>query len=177
MDATEDQIEDPDFRATIRRRRVLLTAWIPFLASGGPFGAVVRERAEDGVALADLTVVQDHEGLADELIVDFVAGNSSDARRALLRWATRAGYGRVWLPDEVVEVDGAGSVGRPASTQCLNCGARFCDGDADFWVAVRRAGAFPTLCAVCGADLPQWTIRRRVSQRDLQPRNRTPRPD
>jgi hypothetical protein len=27
---------------------------------------------------------------------------------------------------------------------------------ATFWDYVHRAGAFPTACALCGSDLPQW---------------------
>jgi hypothetical protein len=47
-------------------------------------------------------------------------------------------------------------------TRCTGCGQQFVDGrSGDFWDYVRRSGAFPEACALCGSDLPQWTSVRR----------------
>ncbi len=150
----------PDYRATIRRRRVTLTAWGPWLATGGPAGNLLRQRGEDGVAIADLVTVHDSAGLAHELIVHMLGGDTAEARAALVNWAGAAGYGRVWLPDDLVEIEADLRLGGVARTRCGNCGVRFAEGHADFWVAVRRSGIFPVMCPLCGGDLPQWSVRR-----------------
>lgn len=160
MDYDDDITAAPGYRATIRRRRVTITTWGPWLATGGPVGNLLRQRAEDGVALADLVTVHDDAGLARELIVDMLGGDTPEARGALLDWAATAGYGRVWLPDDLVEIESDPRVGGIARTRCGNCGVRFAEGQPDFWIGVRRSGIFPVMCPLCGGDLPQWSVRR-----------------
>lgn len=165
MDHDDDCATVPDYRATIRRRRVTLTHWGPWLAGGGPAGNLVRQRAEDGIALADLTVVRDETGLADEVVVDLLCGDTPEVRASVVSWAGAAGYRRVWLPDVIADVHGDPRVGGLARTRCGNCGVRFADDDPDFWVGVRRSGIFPAMCPLCGGDLPQWSVRRGGAER------------
>src|SRR3954447_26257619 len=69
--------ESPDFRATVRRDgNVRLVDWGPWLAAGGPLYTLLEARARAGVAIADLSIIRDHEGegVAVELIVDFRGG-------------------------------------------------------------------------------------------------------
>ena len=167
----------PDYRATIRRRRVTLTAWGPWLATGGPAGNLLRQRGEDGVAIADLVTVHDNAGLAHELIVHMLGGDTPEARAALVNWAGAAGYGRVWLPDDLVEIEADPRVGGIARTRCGNCGVQFAEGHADFWVSVRRSGIFPVMCQLCGGDLPQWSVRRGGGDRRPNAVDAAPTPD
>ena len=46
----------PTWRATIRRGRLMLTGWAPWLITGGPMGNLLPERARSGVTIADLTI-------------------------------------------------------------------------------------------------------------------------
>jgi hypothetical protein len=148
--------EPPDFRATVLRNgTVRLVDWAPWLATGGPLYTLLDARGRGGVAIADLVVVRDDAEVAAELIVDFRCRALTLHRDALCAWAARVGYRRVWFDEEVVELDP--SPGGVAQTRCTGCRARLVDADASFWEFVRRRGAFPTACVLCGSDLPQWT--------------------
>jgi hypothetical protein len=166
MDCDEETVEgdgesgspdEPDFRAIVRRSgAVRLVHWGPWLESTGPAYTLMAARDRAGVAIADLRVVRDDEGIASEVIVAFHSGGSHMHRTALSDWACAVGYTRVWFDGEVVELEpGAGG---PVTTRCSGCGQRFVDGRSGyFWHHVRHSGAFPTGCSLCGSDLPQWT--------------------
>ena len=52
---SETTSRPPDFRATIRDGLVTIVNWAPWLLNGGgPSLGLVRDRAKDGVTLADL---------------------------------------------------------------------------------------------------------------------------
>jgi hypothetical protein len=150
----DQDIEVPDYRATITRTRLVVNDWAPWLATGGPMGPILRQRGRAGVALADLTVLRDEDGLADELVVDLVIGDGELARAQLLDWAGAVGYRRVWFPDELVELDAP--VGGVARVRCETCRARWEDDTEDFWTNVRQLGRFPSGCPLCGDTMPQW---------------------
>ncbi len=162
----EDEIPDlPDFRATIRGPRLTVIAWMPHLLTAGPTGALVRERAADGVTIADLWVT---ESEPSEVIVEYLA--VADRRRAdrlLGRWAEAVGHSRLWLPDRLVTLDPDRPLGS-AKVQCPTCGASWQDGSPDFWENVRKGGRFPASCPICNGDLPQWQWRpgRRAAPRN-----------
>jgi hypothetical protein len=144
----------PDFRAAIRPKSLRLVDWTPYLARSGPLQTLLHARGRAGIGIADLTVVRDEE-LADEVIVEFLAGDAAPHREALAGWAASVGYRRAWFADEVVELDPC--PGGVATTTCSGCRARLTDADRGFWLSVRRAGRFPAVCPLCGCDLPQWS--------------------
>ena len=153
--------EEPDFRATIRREGTLrLTNWMPWLVAGGPLYTLLEARGRAGVAIADLTVIRDDNLVAVEVIVEFRCGGLDEHRVALRDWAAHVGYHRVWFDGEIVDLDP--SPGGAAQTRCTGCRARLADDGPSFWGFVRRHGAFPTACMLCGSDLPQWTPVRHV---------------
>ena len=126
---------------------------------------LLEARARAGVVIADLTVIRNQENVAVELIVEFQGGAERVHRDALREWAARVGYRRVWFDGEVVEIEP--DPGGAAQTRCTGCRARLVDANAVFWDFVRRRGAFPTACVLCGSDLPQWTpVRRKREDRD-----------
>jgi hypothetical protein len=166
------ELEPPDFRATVRRDgSVRLVDWGPWLAAGGPLFTLLEARARAGVAIGDLTIIRDQGGVAVELIVDFRGGAEPVHRDALCAWAARVGYRRVWFDGDVVEVEPVPS--GAAQTRCTGCRARLVDANASFWEFVRRRGAFPTACVLCGSDLPQWTPVRKREDRDPAPATQT----
>src|SRR4051794_23573248 len=147
--------EPPDFRVTVHRRKVLAIDWHPWLVSGGPMTTMLQERGRAGVAIADLTVVQEDE-VATEAIVRFLTGDRPAARETITTWAGDVGYRRLWLPGEVVELPGPSE--SMAETRCNGCCAGLCDDGPEFWGHVRAVGRFPAGCPLCGADLPQWRV-------------------
>jgi hypothetical protein len=127
------------------------------MARGGPLGSLLRARERAAVAIADLTL---HGEDSEELLVRFhAAGRMRDeAERVLLEWASRVGYRRVWFPDRMVEIEPSPEqIGR-ASVRCPTCRAGWADSSPEFWLSVRKQGAFPMWCALCGCELPQWTV-------------------
>lgn len=148
--------DNPDFRATIHRGRIRIVDWGPWLADSGPMGMLLT-RLHNAVSIADLTVLRDGD-TATEVVATFCHGDTPEARAVLTRWAASVGYQRIWLPDHVADLDPA--AGGTASTRCTCCRATWADSDADFWLSVRRTGRFPTLCPICGSDLPQWESER-----------------
>jgi hypothetical protein len=157
--------DHPDFRAIVQRSgAVRLVHWGPWLQSTGPAYTLMAARDRAGVAIADLTVVRDDEGLANEVIVDFHSGGGDMHRAALIDWAQTLGYTRVWFDGELVDLEP--TAGGPVATRCSGCGQKFVDGrSGKFWHHVRHSGAFPTGCSLCGSDLPQWTPMPRTPTR------------
>ncbi|MGO9960943.1 MAG: hypothetical protein ACLP50_34035 [Solirubrobacteraceae bacterium] len=153
----EPVIEDaPDFRVAIRRSGVVrLVDWTPWLAASGTLYVLFDGRGRAGVAIADLTVLRNHAGVATEVIVDFRCGGSRWHRDVLCGWAASVGYRRAWFDEAVVELEPA--PGGTARARCSGCGALLADNGAAFWDFVRHRGAFPTACVLCGSDLPQWS--------------------
>ena len=64
-----------------------------------------------------------------------------------------------------------GAPGR-ATTRCTGCRATLTDGEPGFWATVRSSGCFPTVCPLCGSDLPQW---RQIPPAGDDPPSRTTR--
>lgn len=154
----EDEPESPTYRATIRKGRLMVTGWAPWMARGGPLGSLLRARERAEVVIADLTI---HGEDDKELSVRFHAagGKRDEAERVLLEWASRVGYRRVWFPDRMIEIEPSPEqIGR-ASVRCPTCRAQWTDSSPDFWLSVRKQGAFPMWCALCGCELPQWSVR------------------
>ena len=165
FDLDEDEAgtaDQPDFRATVQRSgAVRLVYWSPWLMSTGPAYTLIAARDRAGVAIADLRVLRDDEGMATEVIVEFHSGGSDVHRAALSDWARAVGYVRVWFDGEIVDLEP--TAGGLMATRCTGCGQRFVDGrSGHFWDHVRRSGAFPVACSLCGSDLPQWTPVRRA---------------
>jgi hypothetical protein len=156
LDEETPEGDQPDFRATVQRSGAIrLVHWGSWLMSTGPAYTLMAARDRAGVAIADLTVVCDDEGLASEVIVEFHCGGDDLHRAALIDWAHAVGYTRVWFDGELVDLEP--SAGGPVSTRCTGCGQQFVDGrSARFWHHVRCSGAFPTACYLCGSDLLQW---------------------
>ena len=150
-------IESPDLRVTVRRGRVRIIDWAPWLVTDGPMWTLVEARGRAGVAIADISVVRDEHVKAVEAVAAFLAGDTPDARHALTDWARDVGYRRLWLPDEVIELPGPTE--GLAEVRCTGCGARLADGHPRFWAHVHASGRFPTACPLCGCDLPQWRVR------------------
>lgn len=146
----DDDLDRPTCRATIRDGTVTLNPW---RLGMGPRGPLKAGYAHVTAVLADL---HHHD---DELIVVPVRGTpwAPDAPDALLTWAARAGYRRVWLPDRVVDLDALAESGW-ASVACPCCGARWEDGGPRFWETVRHDGWFPAICLACGGSLPEWDV-------------------
>lgn len=125
---------------------------------GGPNRQLARARHAAQVSITDLRI--DGAPPDRELTVTFQAeGERKRAERLLLRWAATTGYRRVWFSDRLVEVDQLPPLGQ-ASTACNACGAAWAEQGADFWHMVLDCGHFPTMCPLCGGDLPQWTVGR-----------------
>ncbi len=157
--ASDEPELTPTWRATIRRGRLMLTGWAPWLITGGPMGSLLPARARAGVTIADLTV---HGPDNDELAVRYLvrAEPEDEAQEVLLEWAQRVGHKRVWLPDCImVELEPDPDQITDVSVRCDVCRAHWSDGTPEFWLAVRDAKAFPKWCPVCGCELAQWTSR------------------
>lgn len=144
------------FRATVLPNgTVRLVEHLPWLVTGGPLMTLVHARGRARVAIADLTVLRDEHDVAVEVVVAFCCGDGPAARDALRRWAAFAGYRRIWFDGAVDDLEP--TAGGTATTRCTGCRARYVDGAPTLWDHVRRRGAFPTACALCGGDLPQWS--------------------
>jgi len=164
----------PFARAAVTRRSITLNPWRPRLIDGGPAATALRGRGRRGLALADLTCLDD-----GELLVTFIPrdGASEAARRALIDWAARVGWQRVWLDDRVIDLAERPAVAGRARVRCPTCGMRWEDERPEFWDTVRGAGWFPACCVACGGSLPEWEVddagvRDGVDERAREPLNR-----
>src|SRR4051812_4738120 len=162
----------PDFRLTVRRGRVLLVDWHPWLTTSDPLTTLLDARGRAGVAIADVTVLR-RDDVAAEAMVRFLAGDTADARATITSWAQDVGYRRLWLPGEVLDLPGPAE--RVAKTRCNGCAVRLTDSGPEFWQQVHAIGRFPASCPLCGADLPQWRVRQTSPQADDPTSMPTPR--
>ena len=158
---TEDgaELPEPTYRATIRRGRVAITSWAPWLAQGGAWNHMLDARGRAGVALADLTLLGEGDS---EIVVRYLSEGRAreEADEALRQWAEDLGYTRLWLPSGIVELRGDAPIGCRAEVRCPTCGSRWHDSTPDFWEMVRGMGSYPKWCLVCGWELPQWEVSR-----------------
>jgi hypothetical protein len=155
--ASATTVQPPDLRATLRHSLVRVIDWTPSLVTDGPLWTLLEQRGRAGVAIADIALVRDDDGHADEAIVSFLTGDTPQARTLLRDWAVDVGYRRLWMPAELVELPGPAQ--RVAEARCTGCGAELVDGGAHLWQLVRLRGRFPNACPLCGSDLPQWRAR------------------
>jgi hypothetical protein len=152
-------LDEPDFRAVLKKGRLSLIPWSPNLVRRGGWGnglpSVPRDRA-----LADLTIIRNDEYRAQEVIVtELVVGADDRLRNAVISWAGLLGYERVWFAGELVAPDIArAGVTERASCVCPTCSARWSDDSPDFWIRARHYGVFPSWCGICGHPVPQWTV-------------------
>ena len=144
---------------------------------GGPFGCLARAALDADVSVADLTfgeqesdedevegaaTVED-EAVEDELPGDdravevrFIANETSSARRAIRRWAARAGHRWIWFRDELVDLEPPPEIDGEFATTCPTCGLEITDSGPGLMKFVHAVGHFPLNCFVCGAFVPQW---------------------
>lgn len=149
----------PTWRATIRRGRLMLTSWAPWLITGGPLATLLPARARAGVTIADLTI---HGADNDEVSVRYLvrAEPEEEAQEVLLDWAQQVGHKRVWLPDCImVELEPDPEQIARVGVRCDVCRAHWSDESPEFWLGVRGARVFPKWCPVCGCEMAQWTSR------------------
>ena len=127
----------PTWRATIRRGRLMLTGWAPWLITGGPMGNLLPERARSGVTIADLTI---HCEDQDEVSVHYLVRTDRDydPEEILADWAQQVGHRRIWFPDRMVELPPDPDQITGVTVRCDNCRARWSDGTPEFWLGVRR---------------------------------------
>ena len=157
-----DSGDEPDadnegctYRATFANGCLTLNDWTPALANAGPIANHFRGRAEEGVAIADVTVIRNAHG-EPEGIVDFMThGDQGAAEDALIAWAQLVGHRRIWLEGRVVDTDGLPASGAVGAT-CPTCGAHWEEHNLEFQTYVRSQGVFPSWCPLCGGTLPQW---------------------
>lgn len=158
----------PDLRAVIGPAGIVLHAWHPGLVTGGPALRALDDLPAT-VVLADLTIVPDEAGR--ELIARYVAprDGSAAAQDALLSWAQRIGYRRVWFADRVLALEPGGECGELRTT-CGGCGLQWRDDGDELWSFASEYGYFPTACPACGACMPEWVCSEvGTAARDGQP--------
>ena len=122
------------------------------MISGGPAAMQLgRVRA----SLLDFYITE-----SDELIVEPVSGSSlkEEHTAILLEWARTVGYERIWLPDQVIDIEAEPAIVGVAKVNCRTCGAHWQDSSTDFWLKVRDNGFFPASCPACGDSLPEMTV-------------------
>ena len=148
----------PTWRATIRRGKMMLTGWAPFLTTNGPMGKLFEDCERAGVAIADLTVLGDEGGA---LGVRYWAKgpDPEETYEVLASWAEDVGYEKLWLEDcIVVDLQRRPERLKRATVICPVCRSRWSDATPEFWLTVRNAKQFPKWCPLCGCEMPQWTV-------------------
>jgi len=159
-------------RAIIRTGSLTLVPAELATVCGGPIGCLARAAVDSGVSVADLAFGADDEENEEDVEVDaeepqvadgeravevrFIANETPAARRAIGRWAARAGHRRIWFRDQVVDLEPPPGIDGEHATTCPTCGLEISDGGPELIGFVHAAGHFPLNCFVCGAFVPQW---------------------
>ncbi len=150
----------PLMRAVFAKRRLtVLGGRTSLFNDGSPGGMNFASRTRAGVSILELGETES-EGFGWELTVGFLAdGKRAGAEQALAIWAGRVGYRRIWLPDNVFEPPPAPPVRAIGSVGCPTCGHRWQGRGRRFWKQVWDIRLFPNVCPLCGATMPQWSVR------------------
>jgi hypothetical protein len=162
-------------RAVIRAGSVTLVPAEFATVRGGPGACLARAALAPSVSIADLEFGEEDEddelaeaeleddvpGEPDEaedrdLEVRFLANDGPNARRALRRWAARAGHDRVWFRDQVVDLEPPAELDGEFATTCPTCALEISDSGPQLTKFVHEVGHFPLNCFVCGTFVPQW---------------------
>jgi len=162
-------------RAVIRAGSVTLVPAEFATVRGGPGACLARAALDPGVSLADLEFGDededdeleaelededapvDHDEAEDrDLEVRFLANDVPAARRTLRHWAARAGHGRVWFRDQVVDLEPPAELDGEFATTCPTCALEISDSGLELTKFVHEVGHFPLNCFVCGTFVPQW---------------------
>ena len=160
----------PTWRATIRRGRLMLTGWAPWLITGGPMGNLLPARARSGVTIADLTV---HCEDRDEVSVRYLVRAEPRLRargdpRSTGR--SRSAIERIWLPDSHGRARARPRADHRRDGPLRRTAARGGrTGRRSSGSASVEAKAFPKWCPICGCEMPQWTARPARRDADARP--------
>jgi hypothetical protein len=164
-------------RAVIRAGAVPLVPAEFATVRGGPGGCLARAALDASVSIADIEFGEEeddelaHAGEEPEgeevpaeeveaeerdLEVRFLANDVLAARRALRRWAARAGHRRIWFRDQVVDLESPPELDGEFATTCPTCDLEISDSGPELTKFVHEVGHFPLNCFVCGTFVPQW---------------------
>jgi hypothetical protein len=164
-------------RAVIRAGAVTLVPAEFATVRGGPGGCLARAALDASVSIADIEFGEEEDDeLADaseepegeevpaeeveaeerDLEVRFLANDVLAARRALRRWAARAGHRRIWFRDQVVDLESPPELDGEFATTCPTCDLEISDSGPELTKFVHEVGHFPLNCFVCGTFVPQW---------------------
>ena len=160
-------------RAVIRAGSVTLVPAEFATVRGGPGACLARAALDPDVSIADLEFGDeddeleaelededapvDHDEAEDrDLEVRFLANDVPAARRTLRHWAARAGHGRVWFRDQVVDLEPPAELDGEFATTCPTCALEISDSGPELTKFVHEVGHFPLNCFVCGTFVPQW---------------------
>ena len=145
------------FRATITGQTLVLTELRPQMIAPTALREVIKRSLPPGVALADIEIDTRDGSDQTEPTIQFIAGDSPEARDRLTQWAAHVGHKRLWFEDQVVDVERLDNVLGEFETTCLGCGWYRKNSGYSFMWHAQDEGVFPINCNVCGAALPQWT--------------------
>ena len=145
------------FRATITGQTLVLTELRPQMIAPTALREVIKRSLPAGVALADIEIDTRDGSDQTEPTIQFIAGDSPEARDRLTQWAAHVGHKRLWFEDQVVDVERLDNVLGEFETTCLGCGWYRKNSGYSFMWHAQDEGVFPINCNVCGAALPQWT--------------------
>ena len=145
------------FRATITGQTLVLTELRPQMIAPTALREVIKRSLPAGVALADIEIDTRDGSDQTEPTIQFIAGDSPEARDRLTQWASHVGHKRLWFEDQVVDVERLDNVLAEFETTCLGCGWYRKNSGYSFMWHAQDEGVFPINCNVCGAALPQWT--------------------
>lgn len=145
------------FRATITGQTLVLTELRPQMIAQTALREVIKRSLPAGVALADIEIDTRDGSDQTEPTIQFIAGDSPEARERLTQWASHVGHKRLWFEDQVVDVERLDNVLGEFETTCLGCGWYRKNSGYSFMWHAQDEGVFPINCNVCGAALPQWT--------------------
>ena len=145
------------FRATITGQTLVLTELRPQMIAPATLREVIKRSLPAGVALADIEIDTRDGSDQTEPTIQFIAGDSPEARERLTQWAAHVGHKRLWFEDQVVDVERLDNVLGEFETTCLGCGWYRKNSGYSFMWHAQVEGVFPINCNVCGAALPQWT--------------------
>ena len=154
---TEFELLTPSYRATVRGGQLSITEWGSVLMSLEKLRTSAADTEDDQATIVDLVIIGEHR---DELIVSRSSKrhDGKNVGQTLLNWASQVGYRRVWLPDQVVDIEPSADQIGTAKLDCPTCMNEFTGEGPEFWLMVRKAKMFPHFCPACGCEVPQWEV-------------------
>jgi hypothetical protein len=147
----------PDYRGVFANGHLTLVPYCTRMPTRRGPAAKHFADCSGRAVIADFEIVRG-SGPPELVVTEITLPGNERFRNAVVEFAERLGYGRVWLALEVIDLDATFPVLEGLWTRCTACLTEWTEHDVEVVLDARRAGLFRPYCRLDGHPVPQPTL-------------------